>query len=117
MRVLVLLALVSNVVLATPSTVSCVGERGTKIEVLVDFLESNPPQSQVSITRFGEERDGYAAFTEHVVIEIVGGLDQYTWKDRNGFRSVTVETVDGKTGNGFFSVGRMLPENLNCELN
>ena len=119
MRFIAILALVGSTFLmaSSPSIVECTGNRGTKIQVEVDVLESNPPQSQISVTSFGGEKSGFSAFTEHVVIETHPSIDQYVWKSRDGFLRLTVETRDGRSGKGSYSVGRMRAEDLKCELN
>ncbi len=97
--------------------VHCESESGIQIDIEVDVLESNPPQSSINIVSRDGIPTGFSAFTQVTSIETNPPIDQWTWVDHNNTRRIVVESRDGLSGNGTYFVGRMRGIELSCTLN
>lgn len=87
-----------------------------KIQVQVDVLESNPPQSSISVDFGNGDTSGFSAFTQYLTIETNPSIDQWTWVSHNNAQRLVVESRDGRSGTGMYYIGRRRGIELTCTL-
>jgi len=71
--------------------ISCRGGEVT-IHVQIDVLESNPPQSSISVKRNGQDWGSYSAFTEYLELESFPVQYQWRFPDHDGNKTLIVTT-------------------------
>lgn len=68
------------------------------VDVDIDVLESNPPQSQVTVQRYGTDWGSYATFTEYRLLK--SNPPQYQWRfesrDTDSLLIVTTAKPEGR---------------------
>ncbi len=89
------LALVASTANAASRIVCRGGD--VSISVDVDVLESNPPQSSISVKRNGQDWGSYSAFTDYREMETFPVQYYWGFKSHDGTKSLVVSTTQPQT--------------------
>jgi hypothetical protein len=73
--------------------ISCRDGGGHTVTVDIDVLESNPPQSQVTVKRDGDDWGSYSSFGEYLELESFPVQYQWRFPDHDDKRLLVVSTT------------------------